>query len=59
MTGGKRNEECGSGFYYAPTVFADIDNNMTLVLSYPLFALRKKMKKANEYNNTNLRCVNV
>jgi acyl-CoA reductase-like NAD-dependent aldehyde dehydrogenase len=30
VTGGKRNEECGNGFYYTPTVFADVDNNMTI-----------------------------
>ncbi|MBY6268171.1 aldehyde dehydrogenase family protein [Parageobacillus thermoglucosidasius] len=30
VTGGKRKEECGNGFYYTPTVFADVDNNMTI-----------------------------
>jgi acyl-CoA reductase-like NAD-dependent aldehyde dehydrogenase len=30
VTGGKRNEACGNGFYYTPTVFADVDNNMTI-----------------------------
>ncbi|WKA46116.1 aldehyde dehydrogenase family protein [Geobacillus zalihae] len=30
VTGGKRNEQCGNGFYYTPTVFANVDNHMTI-----------------------------
>ncbi|WP_420768945.1 aldehyde dehydrogenase family protein [Parageobacillus thermoglucosidasius] len=30
VTGGKRKKECENGFYYTPTVFADVDNNMTI-----------------------------